>query len=94
MKFLILVLLITFSFLKADFSDVACSGFVEFPQEDTVDFSRIEVQLLNEEGKVLDQTQCSENGFFLLPIYDRKNYVLKVVSIENLAFCNFSYLNF
>lgn len=84
-KILFLVSLL-FILSHCDFSDIACSGFVEFPQEDSIDFSKIEIHLLNEDRKLIEKTICSENGFFLLPIYDRRKYILKVVSAENLVF--------
>ena len=51
-----------------------------------MDFSRIEIHLLTEDLRLVEKTFCSENGFFLLPISERRRYIIKVFSQDNLIF--------
>lgn len=94
MQFKIFILLSIIAFSYSEFADIACSGFVEFPQEESVDFSQIEIHLFNEDKKLMDRTICSDNGFYLLPIYDSRTYILRVVSPDNLVFSNQNFFKF
>jgi len=51
-----------------------------------IDFSKIEVHLLDEKKKMVDKTLCASNGFFLIPVYQRKKFTLKVESQLDLQF--------
>lgn len=54
-----------------------------------IDFSKIEIHLLNADLQLIEKTLCAENGFYLLPIHDKKNYFVKVVSKDDLRFSIF-----
>ena len=34
--------------------------------------------LTTEDNKIVEKTHCSSNGFYLLPIYDKKSFIIKV----------------
>ncbi len=51
-----------------------------------IDFSKIEVHLLDEKLKLVDKSVCASNGFFLIPVYQRKKFTLKVESQLDLQF--------
>lgn len=44
------------------------------------------MHLLTEDNKLIEKTSCSQSGFFLLPISERRKYQIKVFSPDNLAF--------
>ena len=46
--------------------------------DENTDFSKIEVLLTTEDNKIVEKTHCSSNGFYLLPIYDKKSFIIKV----------------
>lgn len=41
---------------------------------------------MTEDNRLIEKTSCSQNGFFLLPITERRRYLIKVFSPDNLAF--------
>ena len=51
---------------------------------ENIDFSKIEVLLLDEKQNLIDKTVCASNGFFLIPLYNKKKFSLKVESILDL----------
>ena len=53
-------------------------SFRSIHTDENIDFSKIEVLLVTEDNKIVEKTHCSSNGFYLLPIYDKKSYVIKV----------------
>jgi len=79
--FLIALCLYFYQSKAEDYSEVVISGFVELSQEsaheENIDFSKIEI-LLTSDNRVIDKTSCAQNGFFMIPVYDKKAYVLKV----------------
>ena len=46
-----------------------------------IDYSKIEIILITEDDKIIDTVQCASNGFYMIPIYENKNYKLKVKDI-------------
>lgn len=77
--------------VRPDFSPILNILILDFSQHDeSSDFSQIEVILETEDGKFVEKTLCSQNGFYLLPIYDRKSYVIRVKPIKESKFGMFS----
>lgn len=75
------IFLITLITAQKELNDLVCSGFVEFPSDlktEDLDLSQIEVHLLSEDDRLIEKSNCASNGFYLIPIYDLKNYKLKV----------------
>ena len=45
----------------------------------TVIFSKIEIKLYTKQGALKDSTDCApNNGYYLIPVYDKGEYVIKV----------------
>ncbi len=62
--------------LTAAQQNMAISGFVQLEKgEQSKD---IEIQLFNEYDQVIDRSISTEDGFYLLPILNKDNYVLRV----------------
>ncbi|XP_006814110.1 BOS complex subunit NOMO1 [Saccoglossus kowalevskii] len=56
---------------------LGCGGFVKSDVE--ISFSRVEVKLYTKQGSLKYQTDCApNNGYFLIPIYDKGDFILKV----------------
>ncbi|KAG5674083.1 hypothetical protein PVAND_004070 [Polypedilum vanderplanki] len=53
---------------------------------DQSDFSSIFVKLLNKQGNLKEKTEIAENGFFILPIYDKGDYTIKVDAPAGYSF--------
>ncbi|XP_072048765.1 LOW QUALITY PROTEIN: BOS complex subunit NOMO1-like [Amphiura filiformis] len=54
-----------------------CGGFVKSSVE--INFSRIEVKLYTRQGALKYQTDCApNNGYFMIPIYDKGDFILKL----------------
>jgi hypothetical protein len=57
---------------------LGCGGFII--ADKSIDFSKIEVQLLTKQGALKYETECApHNGYFFIPIYETGEYRLKVV---------------
>jgi len=63
-----------------------CGGFIK--SEGKIDFGKVKIKLLTKEGALKDSTDCApNNGYYLIPVYDKGEYVIKV---ESEAGWNFS----
>ncbi|XP_034043318.1 nodal modulator 1 [Thalassophryne amazonica] len=56
---------------------VACGGFVKSEVE--INYSLIEIKLYTKQGSLKYQTDCAPiNGYFMIPLYDKGDFVLKI----------------
>lgn len=56
---------------------VGCGGFVQ--SEVDINYSLIQMKLLTKQGIIKSQTECApNNGYFLIPLYDKGTFVLKI----------------
>jgi hypothetical protein len=56
---------------------LGCGGFIKSEVE--INFSIIEVKLYTKQGSLKYQTDCAPtNGYYMVPVYDKGEYVLKV----------------
>uniref|UniRef100_A0A4W6C5R6 NODAL modulator 1 n=1 Tax=Lates calcarifer TaxID=8187 RepID=A0A4W6C5R6_LATCA len=56
---------------------VACGGFVKSDVE--INYSLIEIKLYTKQGSLKYQTDCAPiNGYFMIPLYDKGDFVLKI----------------
>ncbi|XP_038116191.1 nodal modulator 3 [Culex quinquefasciatus] len=63
-----------------------CGGFIKNANSD-LDFSRVEVGLYNPQGSLKIKTDCSpSNGYYFIPLYDKGEYVLKVIPPPGWSF--------
>ena len=54
-----------------------CGGFIK--SEGKIDFGKVKIKLLTKEGALKDSTDCApNNGYYLIPVYDKGEYVIKV----------------
>ncbi|KAJ6228491.1 nodal modulator 1-related [Anaeramoeba flamelloides] len=92
---LFVVLLLLFSLLGLltcnDQFPTQCEGYVKFPEdlssEIKIDFSEIRVELYNPNGILKEITECDENGYYLIPIYDSfGEYILRINAPERWSF--------
>jgi len=61
----------------AEQSVLGCGGFIKASK--SIDFSKIDVQLLTKQGSLKYETDCApNNGYFFIPVYEKGEYVLKV----------------
>uniref|UniRef100_A0A665SZV4 Nodal modulator 1-like n=1 Tax=Echeneis naucrates TaxID=173247 RepID=A0A665SZV4_ECHNA len=71
---------VLYSQLLAASSDdivVACGGFVKSDVE--INYSLIEIKLYTKQGSLKYQTDCAPiNGYFMIPLYDKGDFVLKI----------------
>ena len=45
----------------------------------SIDFSKINVQLLSKQGSLKYETDCApNNGYYFIPVYEKGEYILKV----------------
>ena len=64
---------------------VGCGGFVQ--SEAPVNFSQVEVVLYTSSGVVKYRTDCApNNGYFLIPLYDKGDFVLRVEPPKGWSF--------
>ncbi|XP_062553237.1 BOS complex subunit NOMO1 [Armigeres subalbatus] len=83
--------LLTACFLLASRFAVAndvfgCGGFIKNANSD-LDFSKVEVGLYNPQGSLKIKTDCSpSNGYYFIPLYDKGEYVLKVIPPPGWSF--------
>ncbi|CAN9509958.1 unnamed protein product [Ophioblennius macclurei] len=75
-----LLLFLVYSQLPAASSEdivVACGGFVKSEVE--INYSVIEIKLYTKQGSLKYQTDCAPiNGYFMIPLYDKGDFVLKI----------------
>uniref|UniRef100_A0AAY4ATN9 Nodal modulator 1 n=1 Tax=Denticeps clupeoides TaxID=299321 RepID=A0AAY4ATN9_9TELE len=63
--------------LSTDDIVVACGGFVKSEVE--INYSVIEIKLYTKLGSLKYQTDCAPiNGYFMIPLYDKGDYILKI----------------
>lgn len=63
-----------------------CGGFIKNANSD-LDFSKVEVGLYNSQGSLKIKTDCSpSNGYYFIPLYDKGDYVLKVIPPPGWSF--------
>ncbi|XP_058459551.1 BOS complex subunit NOMO3 [Malaya genurostris] len=63
-----------------------CGGFIKNANSD-LDFSKVEVGLYNQQGSLKIKTDCSpSNGYYFIPLYDKGQYVLKVIPPPGWSF--------
>jgi hypothetical protein len=56
---------------------LGCGGFIKASK--SIDFSKINVQLLTKQGGLKYETDCApNNGYYFIPVYEKGEYVLKV----------------
>ncbi|XP_063286390.1 BOS complex subunit NOMO3-like [Pelobates fuscus] len=56
---------------------VGCGGFVK--SEVDINYSLIEIKLYTKQGTLKYQTDCApNNGYFMIPLYDKGDFVLKI----------------
>nr|XP_033819638.1 nodal modulator 1-like [Geotrypetes seraphini] len=56
---------------------VGCGGFVKSEVE--INYSLIEIKLYTKQGTLKYQTDCApNNGYFMIPLYDKGDFVLKI----------------
>ncbi|XP_043945088.1 nodal modulator 1-like isoform X1 [Protopterus annectens] len=62
---------------SADDIVVGCGGFVKSDVE--INYSLIEIKLYTKQGTLKYQTDCAPiNGYFMIPLYDKGDFVLKI----------------
>lgn len=65
------------STVSSDDIVVACGGFVKSDVE--INYSLIEIKLYTKQGSLKYQTDCAPiNGYFMIPLYDKGDFVLKI----------------
>uniref|UniRef100_A0A674CCU5 Nodal modulator n=1 Tax=Salmo trutta TaxID=8032 RepID=A0A674CCU5_SALTR len=63
--------------VSADDIVVACGGFVKSDVE--INYSLIEIKVYTKQGSLKYQTDCAPiNGYFMIPLYDKGDFVLKI----------------
>uniref|UniRef100_A0A3Q3IUZ5 Prealbumin-like fold domain-containing protein n=1 Tax=Monopterus albus TaxID=43700 RepID=A0A3Q3IUZ5_MONAL len=66
-----------FLIVSSDDIVVACGGFVKSDVE--INYSLIEIKLYTKQGSLKYQTDCAPiNGYFMIPLYDKGDFVLKI----------------
>jgi len=56
---------------------LGCGGFIKASK--SIDFSKINVQLLTKQGSLKYETDCApNNGYYFIPVYENGDYILKV----------------
>lgn len=63
---------------------VGCGGFIQSTID--MDFSQVEVKLYTKQGSHKYTTDCAPNGYFLIPLYDKGSFVIKVESSRGWSF--------
>jgi hypothetical protein len=59
---------------------------LRFANAPKIDYSRVKINLLSSTGIVKDTTECAPNGYYLLPVYDKGSYTLKLSAPEGWHF--------
>ncbi|XP_062006215.1 uncharacterized protein LOC133723403 [Rosa rugosa] len=89
LKLLLFVFAATSLISTAAFADSihGCGGFVEAssslikarkPADAKFDYSHIAVELRTVDGLLKESTQCSPNGYYFIPVYDKGSFVIKI----------------
>ncbi|VDL74561.1 unnamed protein product [Nippostrongylus brasiliensis] len=79
----VVVLLTLFACASA--SIYSCGGFVK--SSVPIDFSQIQVKLLTPEGHLKHEEECNpQNGYYMIPVYNKGLYSLKVSAPEGWYF--------
>ncbi|MBN3280176.1 NOMO1 protein, partial [Polyodon spathula] len=78
MSWVFLVALSTqLALIKGEDIVVGCGGFVKSDLE--INYSLIEIKLYTKQGSLKYQTDCAPiNGYFMIPLYDKGDFVLKI----------------
>uniref|UniRef100_A0A336LL39 CSON013705 protein n=1 Tax=Culicoides sonorensis TaxID=179676 RepID=A0A336LL39_CULSO len=65
-----------------------CGGYIKtIKGQSNIDFSKVEVQLLTKSGVKKDNVEANPtNGYYFLPVYEKGDYVLKVVPPPGWSF--------
>ncbi|XP_029831947.3 nodal modulator 3 [Ixodes scapularis] len=73
----ILAAILTITNLAKSDEVIGCGGFIRSTVK--INYSRVEVKLLTKQGSHKYQTEgAPNNGYYLIPLYDKGEYVLKV----------------
>ncbi|CAB3398048.1 unnamed protein product [Caenorhabditis bovis] len=82
------VLLVVFLLANVVSANIySCGGFVRSSGSSQVDYSRITVKLLNAEGNLKHEEEVNpSNGYFMIPVYNKGQYSLKVSSPDGYYF--------
>lgn len=73
------------TFAEEDF--LGCGGFVQVDKAVGLDLSKVEIRLYTKQGNLKYHTDCApNNGYYFIPIYDKGEYVIKVVSPNGWSF--------
>ncbi|XP_049269934.1 LOW QUALITY PROTEIN: nodal modulator 1-like [Rhipicephalus sanguineus] len=76
MRSIAALLLVAVRLAKSD-DVMGCGGFIR--SNVTINYSRVEVKLLTRQGSQKYQTEgAPNNGYYLIPLYDRGDYTLRV----------------
>ncbi|KAI6214901.1 hypothetical protein M3Y94_00322600 [Aphelenchoides besseyi] len=63
----------------------SCGGFVQSFVPDVL--SKLKIKLLTAEGNVKYETDCTpSNGYFMIPVYNKGSYVIKIDTTEGFIF--------
>uniref|UniRef100_A0A667XUU7 NODAL modulator 1 n=1 Tax=Myripristis murdjan TaxID=586833 RepID=A0A667XUU7_9TELE len=74
---LLCIIYCQFMAVSSDDIVVACGGFVKSDVE--INYSLIEIKLYTKQGSLKYQTDCAPiNGYFMIPLYDKGDFVLKI----------------
>ncbi|XP_014293397.1 BOS complex subunit NOMO3 isoform X1 [Halyomorpha halys] len=86
MYFYLLILVFPQIFYRIKADDVlGCNGFIK--SAIPISFSDVEVKLFTKQGSLKDHTECApNNGYYFLPLYDKGEYILKVVPPDGWSF--------
>uniref|UniRef100_A0A8R1DNH1 Nodal modulator 1 n=1 Tax=Caenorhabditis japonica TaxID=281687 RepID=A0A8R1DNH1_CAEJA len=81
-----LLVLSTLCFLPSAIANVySCAGFVK--SSSPIDFSELKVRLLTVEGHLKHEEEVNpSNGYFMIPVYNKGQYTLKVASPNGYFF--------
>ncbi|RDD39674.1 Nodal modulator 3 [Trichoplax sp. H2] len=64
---------------------IGCGGFVK--SDIDIDYTQVKVQLITKYGSVKDEIACAPtSGYFMIPIYDKGEFTLKVSPPQNWDF--------
>ncbi|XP_033099080.1 nodal modulator 1-like [Anneissia japonica] len=64
---------------------IGCGGFVK--SDIGISYSRIQMKVYNKEGALKYHTDCApNNGYFMIPIYDKGEFVLKIEPPQGWSF--------
>jgi hypothetical protein len=76
--------LLLFAVTLANCDVISCNGFVK--SSSGVDLSKVTVKLLTAQGHQKYSTECNPNGYYMIPVYNKGNYQLKVFAPEGWVF--------